>query len=62
MQTLYIYDPRYSVHINQPTTFTYCEATYAAAAAVRRGRAYELWENGRMVAKGGPSSSLASVL
>ena len=60
MVTLYLYDPRVSsvYPVNTPTTFTRDEAFYHAARAPKRGRAYELWEDGRCIARGGPATEV----
>jgi hypothetical protein len=57
MVTLAFFDPRYSIPLAQTT---YCEPEwrYAAAAALRRGSAYEAWRDGRLIARGGPRSIL----
>jgi hypothetical protein len=61
MITLYLFLPGQShpYPVNRPTTFVRSEAMDAAASALRRGRAFELWEDGRCVGSGGPSTPLA---
>ena len=57
MVTLAFYDPRFPVPLAETT---YCEPEWygAAAAALRRGSAYEAWRDGRLIARGGPYCSL----
>ena len=61
MVTLYLFDPRYSSQypVNSPTTFIRSEAVVAAESAVKRGRSFELWESGKMIACGGPRTDFA---
>jgi len=61
MVTLYVFQAaqRHPYPTHSPMTYVKSESYSAAARALRRGEAYELWEDGRCIARGGPASDLA---
>jgi hypothetical protein len=64
MITLYAFQPAqaHPYPTYSPTTYVRDEAYSAAARCLRRGEAYELWEDGRCIARGGPASDFACTI